>query len=180
MGLRIVDFSQLTAAQRVQAAHVLEAAFAHLPAAFDGAFAEEVQTFFTELGRAAWAALDGDAVVGWVGRIEGYEYAWELHPLAVHPAAQRRGVGSALVALLEERARAAGMLTVYLGTDDEFDGTNLFGQELFPDVAGKIAGVVETNGHPFAFYRKLGYEITGLVPHANGFGKPDILMAKRL
>jgi len=34
--------------------------------------------------------------------------------------------------------------------------------------------------HPFEFYQLLGFEIVGLVPDANGFGKPDILMAKRV
>jgi aminoglycoside 6'-N-acetyltransferase I len=35
-------------------------------------------------------------------------------------------------------------------------------------------------GHPFFFYRKLGFEPAGLIPDANGFGKPDILMSKRI
>jgi aminoglycoside 6'-N-acetyltransferase I len=29
-------------------------------------------------------------------------------------------------------------------------------------------------------YGKVGYYVVGVVPDANGFGKPDILMAKRL
>ena len=28
--------------------------------------------------------------------------------------------------------------------------------------------------------RKLGYEAVGVVPDANGFGRPDLLMAKRV
>jgi len=35
-------------------------------------------------------------------------------------------------------------------------------------------------GHPFEFYQKQGYVITGVVPDANGVGKPDILMSKRV
>jgi hypothetical protein len=34
--------------------------------------------------------------------------------------------------------------------------------------------------HPFEFYRKVGFTIVGLLPDANGFGKPDIFMAKRI
>lgn len=34
--------------------------------------------------------------------------------------------------------------------------------------------------HPFLFYRKLGYVVTGVMPDANGRGRPDIYMSKRL
>jgi aminoglycoside 6'-N-acetyltransferase I len=34
--------------------------------------------------------------------------------------------------------------------------------------------------HPYEFYQKLGYVIVGVIPDANGPGKPDILMAKSL
>lgn len=179
MSLRIVDFADLTADQRAEAARVLAAAFADRPKAFEEPEAE-VATFFEDSERAAIAALEGERVVGWVGRIETYSHAWELHPLVVDPTFQRRGIGARLCAELEARVKAAGVLTLYLGTDDEFGGTSLYGQALFPDVAGKIGGVWETRGHPFAFYRKQGYEIVGLIPDANGRGKPDILMAKRL
>ena len=32
--------------------------------------------------------------------------------------------------------------------------------------------------HPFLFYRRLGYVVTGIMPDANGPGKPDIYMSK--
>jgi hypothetical protein len=34
--------------------------------------------------------------------------------------------------------------------------------------------------HPLAFYRALGYTLVGVVPDANGPGKPDLLLAKRV
>ena len=34
--------------------------------------------------------------------------------------------------------------------------------------------------HPFLFYRKLGYVVTGVMPDANGRGRPDIYMSKAL
>ncbi len=44
----------------------------------------------------------------------------------------------------------------------------------------KIVDLRDVRGHPFEFYRKCGFVVVGLVPDANGFGKPDILMAKRV
>jgi aminoglycoside 6'-N-acetyltransferase I len=182
MALRIAHFDELTPAQRTEAARILREAFAHTPQTYraPGEAEAEVATFFTAPERSALAALHGEALLGWVGVIETYDHAWELHPLVVDPAHQRRGVGAALTQALETVVKAKGILTLYLGTDDDFGGTNLHGRDLFPDVAGKIAGIAEAAGHPFAFYRKQGYEVVGLIPDANGPGKPDILMAKRL
>jgi aminoglycoside 6'-N-acetyltransferase I len=119
-------------------------------------------------------------ILGWIGGQHNYSMVWELHPLAVQPDMQGRGVGAALVAALEPRILAAGGLTVMLGTDDEIDGTNLYGRDLYPDVLGATQQMTVTNGHPFAFYQKLGYVVTGLIPDANGFGRHDIIMCKRL
>jgi aminoglycoside 6'-N-acetyltransferase I len=181
MTLRFVDFADLTAGQRADAARVLRDAFAHMPDAFDGEFDAEVDSFFDDEDREAFAAFDGETLLGWIGRIETYDHAWELHPLVVDPPHQRRGVGAALVRELETRVKNQGALTLYLGTDDDFGGTSLFGADLFPGVARHIPGVRQVGrGHPFAFYQKLGYEIVGLIPDANGPGKPDIMMARRL
>jgi len=182
MTFRIVAFETLTDRQRGQAADILRAAFTHQPAAFSGPGEPEaeVASFGVAAERSALAAVRDDLVIGWIGLIETYSHAWEMHPLAVHPAHQRRGVGTALVAALEAQARGKGVLTIYLGSDDDFGGTNLFGQDLFPHVAGKLDSVAETAGHAFGFYRRQGYEVVGVIPDANGAGKPDILMAKRL
>jgi aminoglycoside 6'-N-acetyltransferase I len=73
------------------------------------------------------------------------------------------------------------VLTLFLGSDDDYGGTTLFGRELWPDVAGHIAATETTaRGHALAFYRRHGYEITGLLPDVNGAGRPDIILAKRL
>jgi aminoglycoside 6'-N-acetyltransferase I len=139
-----------------------------------------VESFFTVPERWGLAALESGALAGWIGVIETYDHGWEMHPLVVAPAHQRRGLGARLLRELEARVKARGVLTLYLGTDDDFGGTNLFGRDLFPNVASHIAAIAETQGHPFGFYRKQGYEVVGLFPDVNGFGKPDIFMAKRL
>ncbi len=37
-----------------------------------------------------------------------------------------------------------------------------------------------TGGHLYGFYQRVGYTIVGVLPDANGFGRPDIFMAKRI
>ncbi len=133
-------------------------------------------------GRICRIALDGpDGVVGWIGGRSGYDgLVWELHPLVVDPAHQSKGIGRALVLDLENLVRARGGLTIRLGTDDEDDSTSLGGVDLYPDVLGRLAGIRNLRRHPYEFYQKMGYVIVGAIPDANGFGKPDILMAKRI
>ena len=138
-------------------------------------------------------AVEGDEVVGWIGALEGYKdkpgapsgspgrsHAWELHPLAVRRDRQRRGIGRALVADLEERVRERGAHTVFLGSDDHRGETSLAGVNLYPDPMAHAARIENPGGHPYEFYQKLGYVIVGVLPDANGFGKPDIYMAKRI
>ena len=38
----------------------------------------------------------------------------------------------------------------------------------------------DSGSHATGFYRRMGYTVIGVIPDANGKGKPDILMAKRL
>ncbi|HEU0113574.1 MAG TPA: GNAT family N-acetyltransferase [Thermomicrobiales bacterium] len=132
-------------------------------------------------GRACLAAWRGDELVGWVGGIPDYSHAWELHPLVVRADARGRGVGRALVAALERRARAAGALTLHLGTDDDWaePRSSAGGVDLWPDPLVHAARL-EPGPHPAGFYRRIGFAVIGLLPDANGPGKPDILMAKRL
>jgi aminoglycoside 6'-N-acetyltransferase I len=165
-----------------QVAAMLVAAFAeHYPDAWpDLASAlAEVGESFAE-GRISRVALEEDGrVVGWIGGIAEYDgLVWELHPLVVDPARQGRGVGRALVADFEERVRERGGLTITLGTDDEDGRTSLGGVDLFPNPLEHLRTIRNLRRHPFEFYAKLGYAITGVVPDANGPGKPDILMGK--
>ena len=126
-------------------------------------------------------APDGPRVLGWIGGLPEYDgLVWELHPLVVHPAYQRRGIGRALVLDLEAQARARGGLTMVLGSDDEAGLTTLANVDLYADLWGQIAAIRNLGGHPYSFYQKLGYTITGVVPDANGGGRPAILMAKLL
>lgn len=162
-------------------AELLLEAFAHIgwPPSLEHAMGEVRASL--EPDHISRVAFEGETVVGWVGGIPEYHgNAYELHPLAVKPAYQRRGIGTALVRDLELQARGRGAMTVYLGTDDEFGGTTLSGVDVYPNVLDHLAALRNVRQHPFEFYQKLGYAIVGMIPDANGFGKPDIIMAKRL
>jgi aminoglycoside 6'-N-acetyltransferase I len=180
--VRIAEFGALSPAQVTEAARILREAIAGPSYKAPGAAEAETASFLgADPERLALAALEGERVLGWLGAVRGYSHSLELHPLVVDPPRHRQGVGRALVAALEARAAAEGFLAVHLGTDDEVGGTSLFGADLFPDPLAKLAAITPTAlGHPFFFYRKLGYTAVGLIPDANGAGKPDILMSKRL
>jgi aminoglycoside 6'-N-acetyltransferase I len=132
--------------------------------------------------RTGFVARDSSGiVVGWIGGIPMYDgRVWELHPLVVDRAHRGRGVARLLVSALEQAARDAGGLTLWLGTDDEDNLTSLGGVELFPGLLDRLREIRSLGGHPFGLYQRLGFELAGVVPDANGFGKPDILMAKSL
>ncbi len=135
-----------------------------------------------EAERICRAALDDDGnLLGIIGGIPQYDgHVWELHPLAVQPAAQDKGIGKTLVEDFEEQVRQRGGLTINLGTDDEDNMTSLSGVDLYENLWEKVRDVRNFKRHPFEFYQKMGYVITGVVPDANGIGKPDIIMSKRI
>jgi aminoglycoside 6'-N-acetyltransferase I len=127
---------------------------------------------------AAWN-ISGE-MLGWIAGRPDYALVWELHPLAVRPADQHKGVGTRLVRALEARIAAAGGMTIMLGADDMDGRTSAAGRELYPDVLGAGKRLQAIAAHPVTFYQKMGFVICGLVPDANGFGRPDILMCKRV
>ena len=184
--MKIVDAVEVEEATRRQMAEMLTVAFKRAwPGSWDTPekAAEEVEEALED-GKVCRVAVDesGDAL-GWVGGKHTYAKVWELHPLVVRPDSQRRGVGSALVRDLEERVRERGGITLHLGTDDETGATSAYGVDVYEDLAGHIARlrIVDLQWrHPLEFYRKMGFSVIGLMPDANGIGKPDILMAKRL
>jgi ribosomal protein S18 acetylase RimI-like enzyme len=74
--------------------------------------AEYILRLESDPGQYAWLAQESDIVVGFVSAFGTHSLAagrWEIDALAVHPSAQGRGVGTALVArALQEGNRRAG------------------------------------------------------------------------
>jgi aminoglycoside 6'-N-acetyltransferase I len=129
----------------------------------------------------ALAIVREDIVLGWTGGLPTYDgNVMELHPMVVHPDYRKSGIGRQLVAVLEIEAKKRGAITLWLGTDDESNMTSLGGIDLYPDPLKHLAEIKNLRGHPFEFYLKCGFVFAGVSPDANGFGKPDIFMAKRL
>lgn len=135
-----------------------------------------------ENGRICRISVDENGkLLGIIGGIPSYDgYVWELHPLAVQPAMQGKGIGRALILDFEEQVRAKGALTITLGSDDEDGMTSLAYVDLYENLWEKIRDIRNFKNHPYEFYQKMGYVITGVVIDANGVGKPDILMSKRV
>jgi aminoglycoside 6'-N-acetyltransferase I len=84
-----------------------------------------------------------------------------------------------LVDDVERLAVGNGALTILLGTSDEVGRTTLTGQDLFLDVITALRDLKPTGAHPLGFWQRVGYTVVGVIPDAEGPGKPTILLAKR-
>lgn len=175
--MEIRDFERDNQQFKAEAAELFAESF---PCSYQDSAAEEVRSCLAE-GKIALMAVEDGHLMGFVGAVAHYGVTgWELHPLAVKQAYQQQGIGTRLVQALEQEVAARGGITLYLGTDDEFDQTSLSNTDLYQDTYAKIEHVRNLHHHPFEFYQKMGYKIVGVIPDANGIGKPDILMAKRI
>jgi aminoglycoside 6'-N-acetyltransferase I len=132
--------------------------------------------------RVSRVIVDGSGLVlGWIGAVPSYGgRVWEIHPLAVRQSHQRQGIGRALVDDLDRCVASRGALTLWAGSDDEHDETTLSGRDLYADIPAALAEARSLKHHPVEFYLRVGFRIAGVIPDANGIGKPDILLAKRV
>lgn len=182
--MKIITLSPVDDSLIQQAAQLLVDAFCeHWPDAWPTLeeALEEVQEMLESERICRVAVNEQGNLLGAIGGIPSYDgNVWELHPLAVQPSLQGQGIGKALVEDLEEQVRLQGGLTITLGSDDEDSMTSLSNVDLYENLWEKIRDIRNLKNHPFTFYQKMGYVITGVVPDANGRGKPDILMGKRL
>jgi aminoglycoside 6'-N-acetyltransferase I len=141
---------------------------------------EEVRNALNKDGICRIAVDDHRQILRWIGGAPMYEgNIWELHPLVVRPSEQGKGIGRALINELEERVRERGGLTIWLGSDDEDGMTSLAHTDLYPNPLEHLAKIRNFKSHPYGFYGKMGFVLSGVLPDANGPGKPDIFLVKR-
>jgi aminoglycoside 6'-N-acetyltransferase I len=179
--MKIVDKTILDKSHLNQAAYILTDSIPTGWPTFNDAI-KEIKALLAP-GNTLLAAVEKDTVLG-IGAILAPIYngnVFELHALAVRSDRRRQGIARAIVTALEDEARRQGGITIYLGADDERDQgeTSLANVNLYEDLPEKLKSF-SPGSHQTGFYLKLGYRIIGVMPDANGVGKPDIFMAKRL
>ncbi len=184
MSFRIVDLTPDAADRIEQAAALLRDAFRGRTPDWQDLESTRPEVFASMApDRISRVALDASGtVVGWIGGIPTYAgLVWEVHPLVVAESHRRQGIGRALLQDIERLVESRGALTLWLGSDDDNDETSLSGVDLYADVPGAIRELKKLRGeHPYEFYLRLGFRVTGVMPDANGRGKPDIFFAKRV
>jgi aminoglycoside 6'-N-acetyltransferase I len=165
-----------------EAARLLHTAFAPLGVWTTMAEAQQEVLESFSADRISRIAIDDDgAILGWVGAIREYDgLVWQLHPIVVDEAKRRRGVGRARVLDLENIVMARGGLTLWAGSDDLAGETSLGGIDLYSALPAAFNEVHSWGSHPLPFYRRLGFHVIGVMPDANGPGRPDIFLGKRL
>jgi aminoglycoside 6'-N-acetyltransferase I len=182
MHFTIEDLTAKDDARIEDAARLLHAAFSPLGVwtTMTEARKEVLQSFGADRISRVARAPDG-AIIGWIGAIREYDgLVWQLHPIVVDEAWRRKGVGRALVLDLEEFLTASGGLTLWAGSDDLAGETSLGGVDLYSALPGAFDTVRSWGHHPLPFYRRLGFHVIGVMPDANGPGRPDIFLGKRL
>lgn len=176
--MEIVNLSMADKDRIHQTAIILQESFEAWPT-YEEAL-NEVMDSMVE-GKISRVLINNDGkVVGWIGGESQYNgKVWEIHPLVVDKAYRQNGLGRMLVMDFEKQVAEKGGITIILGSDDETDHTNASNQDLYTDIPGFIKNF-HSEVHPANFYMKLGFVIVGFIPDANGLGKPDIIMAKRV
>ena len=180
--MEIVNMQTLNHTQLTQAAQILTDELPLGWATLADANAEVNERWNDEPDALFLAAVDDGDVVGWCGILPQYDgKVFELHPLVVRHDQQKKGIGASLVREISNVARERGGLTIWAGADDEKPGgeTSFANVDLFDNLPKRIQEF-NPGTHQAAFYMKLGFKIVGVMPDANGIGKPDIYLAKRL
>lgn len=179
--MEIINMTKLNEKQIIEAAQILTDSIPKGWPTLQHALDEIKELLIPE--NTILVAMENDNVLGWGGILAPIYNGnvIELHPLVVRSDKRKQGIGRAIVLALEDEARKHGALTIYLGADDERDNgeTSFSNVDLYDNFPEKIR-TFEYGTHQSGFYLKLGYKIIGVMPDANGIGKPDIYFGKCL
>ncbi|MCR3905700.1 MAG: GNAT family N-acetyltransferase [Tenericutes bacterium] len=129
-----------------------------------------------------YALIDQGQLFGWGGILPHYSgHVYEIHPMVIDKKHQNKGFGGLLIKHLEDKAKFLGGLTIYAASDDEFDDrkSSLRDTDGYDNIYDKMKHF-DPKGHPARFYIKYGYQLIGIMPDANGRGKHDLILSKKL
>lgn len=141
---------------------------------------EEVEEFLAP-DYIALIDIENGEIKGLVGAKAQYgNTGYELHPLVVKKSWRNQGIGKRLLKALEKHLKHLGCIILYLGSDDEHNQTSLSQSDIYQNPLAALKAIKNLDHHPYSFYLKQGYKLLGVIPDANGFNKPDIIMGKRL
>lgn len=178
--MEIIDLSFDEDKYIQQAAELLLNCFEHSWSTLEEAI-EEVKESLGSDRISRVAINERGNLIGWIAGVKQYDgNVWEMNPLVVNKDWQSKGIGTLLVYDFERRVSEKGGLTILLGTDDENSSTTIGSIDIYLDIYKNLQDIRNLKNHPYEFYQKVGYKIVGVIPDANGIGKPDILMAKRV
>ena len=141
---------------------------------------EEVRDSFKAEDGISRVLVKGDTVAAWVGAFPLFGKVVEIHPLLVHPAYQKQGLGKRMVTDVIDWAKQRGALTLSVSTSDETQATSLSGVNLYENPGEAIANFHMLKPHPVGFWLKMGFSIIGVLPDVDGRGIPSILLAQPL
>lgn len=181
--IKIIDFEKENTEYIEQAARLMFGAFNVISPNYCNTMEKArkaVLDFFDVTDLLRIAVID-DTVVGIIGHIRQYHgNVYELHPVAVDVRYQNRGIGRLLLKDMEQIIYKLGGKTMQLGSDDEAYMTSLSGVDLYDNLWDRIKNIKNLKNHPYEFYMKCGFQIIGVMPDANGIGKPDIYLGKKV
>lgn len=173
----VTEFDREDPSLKVQLADLLELTW---PDAYGGNGTREVDQLLRK-ETIAIVALADDELIGFAGAVPQYgQTGWELRIMVVRDSHRKQRIGARLLTFIEDEVAARGGLVLYLGAEDNNHQTSLSERDLFAHPLQDLKEIQNLNHHPYEFYQKQGYQLVGVIPDANGWQKPDILMAKRL
>lgn len=126
------------------------------------------------------AALIDDEVLGWIAGKRYRTHGFRITHCVVHPDVHRLGIGRRMAIAFESAAQDAGALIVHASMIDSACSTSLGGRDLFPGLLSRTVNEQDDVNHPVIFFLCCGYELAGVLPDAYGWGKPELIVAKRV